>query len=503
MTRSLLHGPKSLFHLILVSLLAAAETLGSPRPAFAADAQDALKKSVVKIYTVSKEPDYTEPWRTKEQEQGSGSGCILPGNRILTNAHVVGNQVFLQVSKPGDPERYEAKVEFVAHDGELALLSVDDPVFFKNTRPVSFGDLPRQRDKLAAYGFPVGGEELSITEGIVSRIEVQRYQHSRRELLAIQTDAAINPGNSGGPVFKEGKLAGISFQSLKGGRTENIGYAIPTPIIQRFLKDVDDGDYDGVPSLGIFWQKLENATFRKYCGLAAKESGILVTKIPYGAAAVNAFQVGDVLLSIDGQPVANDGTVSLRGDERVEFSHLISTRQIGEPVQLKILRDGRRLDATLALGKHVTLVSGPQYDTVPTYFIFGGLVFMPLSHNYIEERGMRSVLPAVLDYLFTDLPTKERRQVVLISKTLPHNINVGYHYWLRDAIVKSVNNVPVAEMRDVLQGLQKPEGPYHVIELESPPYASRIILDAAQAEKATREILERFQIPADRSEDLK
>ncbi|TBR23219.1 serine protease, partial [bacterium] len=129
-----------------------------PAPARAADAEDAVKSSVVQIFTVIKEPDYYEPWKLGYQNNSGGSGVIIAGNRILTNAHVVSNQVFVQVRKTGDDKKYTAQVQFVAHDSETALLTVDDPEFFKGTTPAGFGTLPFQRDKVAAYGFPIGGD---------------------------------------------------------------------------------------------------------------------------------------------------------------------------------------------------------------------------------------------------------------------------------------------------------------------------------------------------------
>src|SRR5207248_1061740 len=125
--------------------------------------------------------------------------------------------------------------------------------FFDDTAPVRFGDLPARQERLSVYGFPIGGNELCVTEGIVSRIEVHRYTHAFRNLLAIQTDAAINPGNSGGPVFRDGQLVGIAFQGYRSSEAEKIGYVVPTSIVQQFLEDTRDGKCDGLPSLGIFW----------------------------------------------------------------------------------------------------------------------------------------------------------------------------------------------------------------------------------------------------------
>ena len=203
----------------MIYWLAALLVAVSAAPVRAAADEDAVKSSVVQFFTVIKQPDYYEPWKLGYQNNSGGSGVIIAGNRILTNAHVVSNQVFVQVRKSGDAKKYTGKVEFVAHDCETAVVTVDDPEFFKGTTPARFGSLPFQRDKVAAYGFPIGGDQLSITEGVVSRLEVNGYTHSGKNLLLIQTDAAINPGNSGGPVFQDGRLIGISFQSYGGAKT--------------------------------------------------------------------------------------------------------------------------------------------------------------------------------------------------------------------------------------------------------------------------------------------
>ena len=93
-----------------------------------------------------------------------------------------------------------------ADDCDLAILVVGDPAFFEDTVPVQFGGLPRINSTVQTCGFPMGGRQISITEGVVSRLETSVYSHSQAaQHLVVQTDAAINPGNSGGPVFQGGK----------------------------------------------------------------------------------------------------------------------------------------------------------------------------------------------------------------------------------------------------------------------------------------------------------
>ena len=219
-------------------------------------AERGLEEAIVKIYVVYSEHDYDMPWQLAGQDRGVGSGCIIKGNRILTNAHVVADQTFIQVKRAGQAERYNATVEVVAHECDLALLKVDDPAFFAGVKPLTLGSLPRMRDKVAVYGFPIGGEELSITEGVVSRVEYTQYAHSGASLLSCQIDAAINPGNSGGPVIKEGRIVGIAFQGYM--HAQSIGYMVPPPLIDHFLEDSADSRYDGIPGIGIVWQAMEN-----------------------------------------------------------------------------------------------------------------------------------------------------------------------------------------------------------------------------------------------------
>ena len=184
---------------------------------------------VVRVYATAQRPDYDCPWQALPPSSSTGSGVLVGPNRVLTGAHVVANATFLQVQKPSDPNKVIAHVHTVCHDSDLALLTVEADNFLDGEEPGELGDLPDLRDKVYVVGFPIGGEEISITEGVVSRIEVQRYSHSQRQLLAVTVDAAINKGNSGGPVFKDGKIAGIAFQKLSGA--DNIGEMVPAPVI--------------------------------------------------------------------------------------------------------------------------------------------------------------------------------------------------------------------------------------------------------------------------------
>ncbi len=471
--------------------------------ASAASGDRDLRRATVQIHFVASSPDYLQPWQPGRQGSGTGSGVVIEGNRILTNGHVVANAAYLSVRKSGDVRKYPAKVAYVGHDGETALLTVDDPKFFDGTVPAKLGGVPFQRDKVAVYGYPIGGTDLSVTEGIVSRVGVTVYSHSARALLAIQTDAAINPGNSGGPVFQDGKLVGIAFQHSAGA--QNIGYVVPTPLIKRFLRDVEDGQYGGIPELGIWWQGTENEGLRRALGVPGDGTGVLVTKVAYDSSAWGSLKEGDVLVKLDGTTIGQDGTIPFRDDERIDFSEIVTRRQIGDVLDATVIRGGREEPARVKLKASIDLVSGPRYDRKPTYVIVGGLVFMPLTDDLIGARGAGY---RVRSLSADGVPTPERQEVVVLSHVLAHEFNRGYHSWSMAPVTK-LNGRAISGMKDFLAALDKPlAGNRHELELEhysgwGENKGARIVFDADEARKAMPAIMSRYGVPFDRSDDLK
>ncbi|MCX5742383.1 MAG: trypsin-like peptidase domain-containing protein [Proteobacteria bacterium] len=476
------------------------------------DLSEQLRHSVVKLFTVVKESNYYAPWERAYQQTSGGSACIVEGNRILTNAHVVANQLYVQALKPGDAKKYAARVLHVDHDRETALLTVDDPQFFVGTVPVTFGELPARNAKVTVYGFPVGGNELCITAGVVSRIEVRTYTHSQRNLLALQTDAAINPGNSGGPVFMNGELVGLAFQSYKKKDLEKSGYVVPITVVRSFFADLEDGAIGGVPDLGVYWQKIENPALRAYLGVAGTATGVRVSRVLFGSSADSVLRIDDVLVAIDGTPIGGDGTIALRANDRVHFEHLIGSRQVGDVLAIDLVRRGEPQRVSVTLRPYTSMVPPPRPERRPSYLIFAGLVFTTLSYEYMHNWEWAKDHHRYRTFASETFPSMERRQIVLIHEVLAHEINVGYHQ-VRGAIVERVNGRAIRDIHDVVAALDAPVGEFHVIETDyhgprrdssdyHTSYGTRIVLDRATAERATGEILQQHSISAARSADL-
>jgi len=189
---------------------------------------------------------------------------MIGGGRLLTNAHCVEYHTQVKVKRRGDDTKYVATVLAKGVECDIALLLVESEDFCKGTEPLRFGRLPCLQDAVTVVGYPLGGDTISVTKGVVSRIEVTSYAHGAADLLGIQIDAAINPGNSGGPAFNDnGECIGIAFQVYRSAEAENIGYVIPTTVVSHFLNDYDrNGKYTGFPCLGVLLQKLENPALR-------------------------------------------------------------------------------------------------------------------------------------------------------------------------------------------------------------------------------------------------
>jgi S1-C subfamily serine protease len=455
---------------------------------------------VVKVKVVRNSPSYHQPWQNLGHRSVNGSGVIVGAGRVLTNAHVVANSVFIHVQKAGKTEKYPAEVELVGHASDLALLRVNDANFSKGIEPLPFGGLPKVRDKVAVYGFPDGGDKLSITEGVVSRIEHISYAYSGAYLLACQIDASINSGNSGGPVIYENQIAGIAFQGMS-VNYENIGYMIPAPVIKQFLVDAGDGKIHGVPDLALTMQKLESVYLHRYLRMAANEEGALVNKILVGSPAEGLLQREDVILTVDGQAVAYDGTIVFNDNMRTYFGYLYQNKQLDDSVLLSVKRKGSNREIRLPLSKPVgTARLVPlEFGRKPDYYIAGGLVFQPLTMNYLHEFGganwPQSAPVKLTNYAVNGELEVPDRGIVILSQVLADKTNVGYHE-LGENVVRQVDGVAVNNFEHFISLIEAGTSEYVEIIVDR---GTKVVFDRKDFFAGTEPIIKKFSIGSARS----
>lgn len=467
---------------------------------------DDVQRSVVKVFADVSPPNMFRPWEIVAPSKRTGSGVVIEGRKILTNAHVVvhAQQIFVQPNKSSD--RLNATVEYVSEDCDLAVLKLEDPAELGEAKPLALADsLPRLKSKVSVLGYPTGGDTLSVTEGVVSRIEFSGYYYGT-SAIRVQVDAAVNPGNSGGPAVIDGKISGIVFSVLK--EAENIGYLIPAEVVRHFLEDwTSDGKYDGFPKLEIEGATLENPALRAYLKLEKKDTGIVVHRIE--APGMDKFlRPWDVITECEGVPVDNLGMISIDDGIRVSMSYLISRKPPGSTVKLKVLRAGERLDfevpAPTRRNSIIQRMSGPR----PTYFVYGGLVFSPVTQEMVQSAGDRFL--TILAFRGRMVPRAfgrlrsfpEQELVATCTQMLPHRLTKGYDVTPL-SVVTHVNDVPVKNLKHLIEVIKQAKGKEFIVFRFEDDQEEKVVLSPAEVEKYSREILRNNNIPSACSEDLK
>ena len=544
-------------------------------------------------------PNYREPWRRNTQDSWSGTGFVVAGRRLVTNAHVVQNSSHVRARKSSSPIMFSCTVEWISIPLDLALLSVNNEDAFFSSDTMSDGaaaangtdttatattsssngsasasanggdaeshlslchTLPTLDDNVTCVGFPEGGSQISVTRGVVSRVDV-----GSNGVLRIQIDAAINPGNSGGPVFNEsGGVVGVAMSHLKSA--SNIGYIIPTSVLSNFLdmcthgveatpaersslnvidepcggmKEAAAGDavgiegpkmVPGIVAVDAYTQTLESNALRRRLGLdddgiggGVRVSGLWYStpRLPFeGVEPAQTMESrendgssvcrDDVLLKVDGIEVGQDGTVplsSVRPDERISKSHLFTRRRVGHVLDIEVLRDGKpvTLRHKLTPLRYLCPVHD-QFDAHPSYVVCGGCIFVPMSWPWISAHkysdGWESGFPSF--NAISSLPAQGSKQIIVLSGVLADEVNVGFHNkkWL---ILKSFNGEKPTNIRDLVRRIATCKDKYlefrlHAVNQED--YNEQLIcLEMDDVKKAEERILKQHMIASFCSED--
>ena len=493
--------------LILCCALNGAAAFGSTAHAAEANAAPSIENSVVKVFATMRYPDPFKPWTKQAPSEVTASGVVIEGRRILTNAHVVlyASQVQIQANAAGD--KLPATVVAVAPGIDLAVLQLDDASFFDTHPPVARASkLPQIKDAVMAYGFPTGGSSLSITKGIVSRIEFVAYNYPVSG-LRIQVDAAINPGNSGGPAIAGDKMIGLAFSKL-GGDTQNIGYIIPNEEVDLFLKDIAaDGRYHGKPAMYDELQTLENPALREYLKLDKSVEGMVVHR-PEKSDADYPLKEWDVLTRIGDTPIDNQGMIKLDKDLRVGFAYKVQHLASNGKVPLTLVRAGKTLQVQLPVSaEHRTLVSDLK-GSYPSYFIYGPVVFSAATWQLVStienNAGLLRLLGAVKNPLITralDPPDADTEELVVISSPFfPHKLANGYSN-PAGSVVYSINGTHVRSLKHLVALLRDLKDPFVTIEFDQKGNEALVFSRPAML-AATEDILTDNGVRAQGSPDM-
>ncbi|KAK6123389.1 hypothetical protein DH2020_042865 [Rehmannia glutinosa] len=427
--------------------------------------------SVVKIFCVHSQPNLSMPWQMKRQYSTTSSGLVIKGRRVLTNAHCVAHYTHVKLRKRDTDAKYVATVLAIGTQCDIALLTVDDDEFWEGVSPVEFGDLPALQDAVTVVGYPIGGDTISVTSGVVSRIEILSYVHGSTELLGLQIDAAINSGNSGDLLLMTREIV-LASRS-------------------RF------------PILGVEWQKMENPDLRLSMGMKPDQKGVRIRRIDPTAPEFKVLKPSDIILSFDGVDIANDGTVPFRHGERIGFSYLVSQKYTGDNAAIEVLRNSKILKFNVKLGTHRRLIPAHNKGRPPSYYIIAGFVFTTVSVPYLRsEYGKDYEYEApvkLLDKLLHEMPQSPEEQIVVVSQVLVADINIGYEDIVNTQVL-ALNGQPVKNLKSLANMVENCNDEYLKFDLE---YQQIVALQTKTAKAATLDILSTHCIPSAMSDDLK
>ncbi len=441
--------------------------------------------SVVKIFATISFPDYEYPWQTSKISKITGSGAIISSHRILTSAHVVSGARFIEVKKDNDPKKYVATVKFISHQADLAILELEDQDFFTGVIPLKLNDNIQIQDEIIVLGYPLGGENISTTAGVISRIEYVGYVWSSEYLLAIQIDAAINSGNSGGPVVDyNNELIGIAMMTLS--NSSNIGYIVPTAVINTFLKDIEDGIVDGFHVGSTVLQGINNDSQKELYGLNNR-TGVLIT---YVGIDERVLKVDDIILAVDGKDIASNGTIKTQYGH-INFKIALHGKQIGQSVKLNILRDKKEMIVKYDLKKVDPLIY-EEFGKEPRYIVYGGFTFTPLTKNYLTEiyKGTN-----IFNMLFYEKnKTKDYQEAVVSLRTVfPSKANRGYS--IASYVLIKVNGIKIKNFQHLVEILNSVEDEFTVFEfLEK----TKVVVNTKEAKDDIVRIMEIYNLKSDR-----
>lgn len=456
---------------------------------------DTVANSVVKVFSTVRYPDFFRPWTKNPPTAVTGSGVVIEGKRILSNAHVVeyASQVQIQANQSGD--KISATVEFIAPGIDLAVLKLDDESFFDTHPPLPRAKmLPEIKDAAMVYGYPEGGTSLSITKGIVSRIEFAPYNFPVSG-LRVQIDAAINPGNSGGPAVVGDKMIGLAFSRLT--EADNIGYIIPCEEIDLFLQDIADGHYDGKPALYDDYQTLENPALRKFLKLDKSVQGMIVHK-PDNQESSYPLKEWDVISKIGDTPIDDQGMIKVGSNLRVQFRYLVQKVAKKGKLPLTVVRNGKEIQLEVPVSSGRPMVIPDVSGKYPSYFIYGPMVFsrasVQFTRNFLAGNragrfaGWFSAMGSPLLARAADRPQFDGEELVVVpSPFFPHKLSAGYGEPLYQ-VVKAINNIRVKNLNHLVELLRDSKDEYIRIEFDT-RVGETLVFPRAAMVAATEEIL--------------
>jgi S1-C subfamily serine protease len=426
-----------------------------------------IETQVLRVFAVKNASYYHKPWKSPDFSEVRGSGFFFkdeknfPGKNglIITNAHAVSMAQSIKVSNGREKRRYVVNVVGICDSADFAVLQMEPEELATYERingkivPLELGDSDKLRvgDKVQGWGYPLGGEGISKSDqGEISRIEVKTYAHSDEMWLMVQASLQQNRGNSGGPVLKDGKVMGVSFQGMRA--SDRINFFIPINLVQDLFPTLDH------PGLIPAWRFLLEHMFprlKDFYKLGPDQGGVLLIYIiPDGGPYKFGLREKDILTEIDGHAIDNFGEIYFQPlEQKVFFGEILNRKRVGDRLSVKLIRDGKPMELAGRITRGLPKLV-PRIFTGADYFIFGGVGFVELTLNCIDNLG-KSGDTFRAKYL-DEFPKHPYEKVVIISEIFPeYGLTDTSNYLKRVEKIDGRDILNVEDLYDSIQSAMK------------------------------------------------
>ena len=426
------------------------------------------------------------PWEKTQAGSSRMNGVYLGNGLILTLGRSLATTNYVEISLPDGSRTVPAKVVRYDADLNLGLLSVegeDDATIFEGRVSHEVG-APLGRGSNAELWCTLNGTE-PLRIPVTAEIGMTEDGMPRLQMRAEQ---AV-PGNytHGAPVMSEGKLVGITAGYNSGSRQLRV---INAEIISRFLNAKPE-DPKGVPMMGVGMADLTDPVFRSYLGLGDNQTGVYLSSVkPSGGAAAAGLRKGDVLTSVEGLKIDNRGRCNLPLYGYLDITTVVRyLKPVGESLSVTYFRDGQEHTATLPLNRDAeqkALIPDEEGGAAPRYVVWGGLVFQPLTSNYLsalkaEAKGALPTEFLELDGRTEELRSRGFRELTALTLVVPTTATLGYDS-CNFALVEKVNGVEPHSFDDFVKLLDAPtESGMVELSINKEPYVIYMEQQAAAA----------------------
>jgi len=480
------------FHWLAVGL-ALAPASGFSREMAKKTAGD-WERAIVSVEINRKQYDYSQPW-TKRVQTVVKAGIVIGPREILTTADALDDRTLVRVQRGGRGKWWNAEVKWIDFPANLAVVTSAEEQFWTGLKTVPLAEPVKKSEDIQVLRWRAGNLEVRKAE--FNRFTVTHPNMSDAVHVQLELNSDINSVGWAEPAIAGSKVIGLVF-AQSGDQLQ----VLPSPFIRSILDAQKKGRYKGLGYFDFTWQPAENPETLDYLKLEGEKRGAVVIDVPNKPGVESVVKPLDILLQVDGFDIDTQGDYV-----DPDYGHLmlenLSTRNkwAGDPVRLKIWRAGHAQDVVYRLPKAedaARLVPEAPFEQEPEYLIAGGLVFQPLTKNFLRGWGQdwERRAPFRLAYFRNQEPTPERPAIVILSQVMPDLYNIGYQD-SRQIVLEKLNGQKVNYLADLQRALKKPLNGFHIFEFMKGDTLQRIVLDAAKLDEATKRVLDHYGIEND------